>query len=63
VIAGLDTVLTALYVELTERIIPSLGLGRCGPGQRPAVTDAGLAFLANAFAITFGDRFPAAETY
>ena len=26
-IADLDTLLTALYVELTDRIIPSLGLG------------------------------------
>ena len=34
VIAGLDTLLTALYVELTDRIIPSRGLARSGPGQR-----------------------------
>ncbi len=32
-IADLDTLLTALYVELTDRIIPSLGLARTGPGQ------------------------------
>jgi len=46
VIADLDTLLTALYVELTDRIIPSLRLGRSGPGQPPEVTDAELACLA-----------------
>jgi hypothetical protein len=46
VIADLDTLLIALYVELTDRIIPSLGLGRRGPGQRPEVTDAELVCLA-----------------
>ena len=45
-IADLDTLLIALYVELTDRIIPSLGLGRSGPGQPPVVTDAELACLA-----------------
>ena len=45
-IADLDTLLIALYVELTDRIIPSLGLGRRGPGQRPEVTDAELVCLA-----------------
>ena len=30
VIAGLDTVLSALYVELTDRIIPVLGFTRSG---------------------------------
>jgi hypothetical protein len=45
-IADLDTLLTALYVELTDRIIPSLGLARSGPGQRPEVTDAELVCLA-----------------
>jgi hypothetical protein len=37
VIADLDTLLTALYVELTDRIIPSLGrvLLR-GAARRPA---------------------------
>jgi hypothetical protein len=44
VIADLDTLPAALYVELTGRIIPSLGLP--GPGQRPEVTDAELACLA-----------------
>jgi hypothetical protein len=44
--ADLDTLLIALYVELTDRIIPSLGLDRSGPGQRPEVTDAELACLA-----------------
>jgi hypothetical protein len=33
VTADLDTLLTALYVELTDRIIPSLGLARSGPGK------------------------------
>ncbi len=45
-IADLDTLLTALYVELTDRIIPLLGLGRRGPGGPPEVTDAELACLA-----------------
>ena len=45
-IADLDTLLTALYVELTDRIIPSLGFTRSGPGQRPEVTDAELVCLA-----------------
>ena len=45
-IADLDTLLTALYVELTDRIIPSLGFTRSGPGQRPDVTDAELVCLA-----------------
>jgi hypothetical protein len=46
VIADLDTLLIALYVELTDRIIPLLGFDRSGPGQRPEVTDAELACLA-----------------
>jgi hypothetical protein len=46
VIADLDTLLTALYVELTDRIIPARGLTRRGPGRPPAVTDAELACLA-----------------
>jgi len=46
VIADLDTLLIALYVELTDRIIPSLGFTRSGPGQRPQVTDSELACLA-----------------
>jgi hypothetical protein len=45
-IADLDTLLTALYVELTDRIIPSGGFARRGPGRPPAVTDAELACLA-----------------
>src|SRR5215468_5772001 len=45
-IADLDTLLTALYVELTDRIIPSLGSGRRGPGKPPEVTDAELVCLA-----------------
>jgi hypothetical protein len=45
-IADLDTLLTALYVELTDRIIPSRGFGRRGPGKPPEVTDAELACLA-----------------
>ena len=35
-IADLDTLLTALYVELTDRIIPARGFARRGPGGRPA---------------------------
>ena len=46
VIADLDTLLTALYVELTDRIIPSGGVSRRGPGKPPEVTDAELACLA-----------------
>jgi hypothetical protein len=46
VIADLDTLLTALYVELTDRILPSAGLGRRGPGKPPEVTDAELVCLA-----------------
>ena len=45
-IADLDTLLTALYVELTDRIIPSHGLARSGPGKPPEVTDAELTCLA-----------------
>jgi hypothetical protein len=45
-IADLDTLLTALYVELTDRIIPSLGLGRRGPGKPAEVSDAELVCLA-----------------
>jgi len=48
VIAGLDTLLTALYVELDDRIIPARGLARHGPGGRPEVTDAELACIATA---------------
>jgi hypothetical protein len=50
-IAGLGTVLTALYVELTDRIIPSLGPGRRGPGEPPEVTDAELVCLAVALVL------------
>ena len=46
VIADLDTLLTALYVELTDQIIPSLGLARSGPRRPPEVTDAELVCLA-----------------
>jgi hypothetical protein len=46
VIADLDTLLTALYVELTDRIIPSLGFTRSGPGKPPEVTGAELVCLA-----------------
>jgi hypothetical protein len=46
VTADLDTLLIALYVELTDRIIPSQGFARSGPRQRPAVTDAELVCLA-----------------
>jgi hypothetical protein len=45
VIADLDTLLIALYVELTDRIIPAWRPHR-GPGRPPAVTDAELVCLA-----------------
>ena len=45
-IADLDTLLTALYVELTDWILPSSGFGRSGPGRPPEVTDAELVCLA-----------------
>jgi hypothetical protein len=45
-IADLDTLLTALYVELTDRIIPSRGFTRRGSGGRPEVTDAELVCIA-----------------
>jgi hypothetical protein len=45
-IADLDTLLTALYVELADRIIPMRGFTRSGPGQLPEVTDAELVFIA-----------------
>jgi hypothetical protein len=43
---ALDTLVTALYVELTDRIISSSGLARRGPGRPPVVTDAELVCLA-----------------
>jgi hypothetical protein len=47
VIADLDTLLVALYVELTDRIIPAARpYRRVGPGRPPAVTDAELVCLA-----------------
>jgi Transposase DDE domain len=46
VIADLDTLLTALYVELTDRIIPGRGFIRRGPGGRPEVSDAELVCIA-----------------
>jgi hypothetical protein len=45
-IADLDTLLTALYVELTDRIIPARGFTRRGPGGPPAVTGAELVCIA-----------------
>ena len=44
-IADLDTLLTALYVELTGRIIPS-AFHPPLPGQSPEMTDAELVFIA-----------------
>ena len=44
--AGLDTLLTALYAGLTDRIIPARGPGRRGPGRPPGVTGAELACIA-----------------
>jgi hypothetical protein len=49
--------LPALCVALTDRIIPSAGLARTGPGKPPEVTDAGLAWLAVAqVLLRFGDE-------
>lgn len=45
-IADLDTLLIALYVELVDRIIPAQGTRRRGPGRPPVVTDAELVCLA-----------------
>ena len=45
-IADLDTLLTALYVELTDRIIPPGSAGSPGAGRGPEVTDAELVCLA-----------------
>lgn len=45
VIADLDTLLIALYVELTDRILPSRQVRR-GPGRPPLVTDAELVCVA-----------------
>jgi hypothetical protein len=45
-IADLDTLLTAVYVELTDQIIPAGGFTRRGPGRPPEVTDAELVCLA-----------------
>ena len=45
-IADLDTLLIALYVELVDRIIPARGTRRRGPGRPPVVTDAELVCLA-----------------
>jgi len=50
-IADLDTLLIALYVELTDRIIPARGLSRRGPGKPPEVTDGELVCLAVAQAL------------
>ena len=45
-IADLDTLLIARYVELVDRIIPATGTRRRGPGRPPLVTDAELVCLA-----------------
>lgn len=42
----LDTLLIALYVELTDRIVPSLGSASDRPGRPPEVTDAELVCIA-----------------
>ncbi len=47
-IADLDNSLTALYVELADRIIPSRGFARRGPGRPLLITDAELVCLAGA---------------
>jgi hypothetical protein len=55
VIADLDTLLTALYVELTDRIIPARGFARSGPGRPPDVTDAELTCIAVAQVLLLHD--------
>lgn len=45
-IADLDTLLIALYVELVDHIIPAHQPRRSGPGRPPQVTDAELVCLA-----------------
>jgi hypothetical protein len=45
-IADLDTLLVALYVELVDHIIPAHQPRRSGPGRPPQVTDAELVCLA-----------------
>jgi hypothetical protein len=55
VIADLDTLLTALYVELADRIIPGRGFTRRGPGSRPEVTDAELVCIAVAQVLLWFD--------
>jgi hypothetical protein len=43
----LNTLLTALYVDLDDRVLPSLGWSRAHrPGRKPALSDAELACLA-----------------
>ena len=46
VIADLDTLVIALYVELTDRVIPAHSPCRRGPGRPLVVTDAELICLA-----------------
>jgi len=44
---NLDTLLTALYVDLTDRVLPALGWSRDHrPGRKPALDDAELLCLA-----------------
>jgi hypothetical protein len=66
VITDLDTLLTALHAELTDRIIPSLGTRRSGPGKPPEVTDAELVCLAgisdHSFPRTTGPHKPPSST-
>ena len=57
VIADLDTLLIALYVELTDRIVPTLRPPRrAGPGRPPTVTDAELICLAVAQVLRYNDE-------
>ncbi len=55
-IADLDTLLIALYVELTDRIIPACGFTRSGPGKPLDVTDAQLVCLAVAHVLLRHDE-------
>jgi hypothetical protein len=46
---NLDTLLTALYVDFDDRVLPALGWSRKHrPGRKPALSDAELACLAAA---------------
>jgi hypothetical protein len=52
---NLDVLLTALYVDLDDRVLPALGWSRDHrPGRKPALSDAELACLAAAHHLSPG---------